>query len=70
MSTTAGCEEGTLVLALQYGIEEDLLPCSATRSFASLGKHRSMQAKARESHTNCVFLVYATARRVGSRVIT
>ena len=25
-STTAGCEEATLVLALQYGIEEDLLP--------------------------------------------
>ena len=25
-STTAGCEKATLVLALQYGIEEDLLP--------------------------------------------
>ena len=26
MTTTAGCEEAIFVLALQYGIEEDLLP--------------------------------------------
>jgi len=31
-AATAGCEEAILVLALQYGIEEDLLPLYYHRS--------------------------------------
>jgi hypothetical protein len=68
-STAAGCEEATLVLAHQYGIEEDLLPLLGHQTIRVARKQRRMQAKARESYMKCVFLVYATARCVGGCVI-